>query len=216
MAGEVVGITAAIVESGENLNFAIPINDAKQLLVAKSSKLQNLPNEPESVAADGVPSTVDDGSSANNIARHYYRQLLDAGAFLLLGKALRRAWCQLRTMLASAMIPVQTPSSTFIALGYDQEYEEVSSKWNKLLPGRSSSDYAEIERYYTQMQRIQLINGYDYMRFIHGDVLKSYPPDVQKVYRDGAHSLYADIYESGVKTKALTYVELDHNRRMAR
>ncbi len=111
MAGEVVGITAAIVESGENLNFAIPINDAKQLLVAKSSKLQNLPNEPESARADGVPSTVDDGSSANNIARHYYRQLLDAGAFLLLGKALRRAWCQLRTMLASAMIPVQTPSS---------------------------------------------------------------------------------------------------------
>src|ERR1035438_8100458 len=32
MAGEVVGITTLYLEGGENLNFAIPINDAKLLL----------------------------------------------------------------------------------------------------------------------------------------------------------------------------------------
>ena len=51
MAGEVVGITTLYLKGGENLNFAIPINDAKQLLLAKSSKIQALPNESEPVKA---------------------------------------------------------------------------------------------------------------------------------------------------------------------
>lgn len=34
MAGEVVGITSSGIEEGENLNFAIPINDAKELLLS--------------------------------------------------------------------------------------------------------------------------------------------------------------------------------------
>jgi S1-C subfamily serine protease len=45
MAGEVVGITTMHLRGGENLNFAIPINDAKHLLVADSTKLKELPNE---------------------------------------------------------------------------------------------------------------------------------------------------------------------------
>src|ERR1700694_873091 len=44
MAGEVVGINTMYLEGGENLNFAIPSNDAKRLLLAKSSKIQALPN----------------------------------------------------------------------------------------------------------------------------------------------------------------------------
>jgi hypothetical protein len=51
MAGEVVGITTLKFKGGENLNFAIPINDAKLLLQKRSAKLQNLPNE-----ADGATS----------------------------------------------------------------------------------------------------------------------------------------------------------------
>jgi S1-C subfamily serine protease len=47
MAGEVVGITTLHVRSGENLNFAIPINDVKPLLLNKYSKVRPLPNEPE-------------------------------------------------------------------------------------------------------------------------------------------------------------------------
>jgi len=62
MAGEVVGITTLYLKGGENLNFAIPINDVKGLLPAESSKIQALPNETEPVKAqthDGdAPSSV--------------------------------------------------------------------------------------------------------------------------------------------------------------
>ncbi len=54
MAGEVVGITTMYLKGGENLNFAIPINDAKRLLLDKSTTIQALPNEPEPVQA-GTP-----------------------------------------------------------------------------------------------------------------------------------------------------------------
>ena len=47
MAGEVVGVTTLRLKGGENLNFAIPINDAKRLLPANSSGDQGLPNESE-------------------------------------------------------------------------------------------------------------------------------------------------------------------------
>jgi Trypsin-like peptidase domain len=49
MAGEVVGITTLYSPGGENLNFAIPINDAKRLLLAKEPKIRDLPNEAEQV-----------------------------------------------------------------------------------------------------------------------------------------------------------------------
>jgi len=45
MAGEVIGITSMYLEGGENLNFAIPINDAKRLLQHQFNSLHQLPNE---------------------------------------------------------------------------------------------------------------------------------------------------------------------------
>ena len=47
MTGEVIGITSMYFEGGENLNFAIPVNDAKRLLSNQSATLSSLPNEPE-------------------------------------------------------------------------------------------------------------------------------------------------------------------------
>ena len=47
MAGEVVGITSAVIVGGENLNFAIPIDDVKPMLRATFSAVSALPNEPE-------------------------------------------------------------------------------------------------------------------------------------------------------------------------
>jgi hypothetical protein len=77
MAGEVVGITTMYLKDGENLNFAIPINDAKRLLATESLKIQGLPDESETMqgqASDGVPPP-----SAGLSARDYYKQLYDAG-----------------------------------------------------------------------------------------------------------------------------------------
>lgn len=45
MFGEVIGINAMFLEGGENLNFAIPVNDAKNLLSTKSAMVHSLPNE---------------------------------------------------------------------------------------------------------------------------------------------------------------------------
>jgi len=51
MAGEVIGITSGINENGENLNFAIPVNDAKRLLNKQYAVMHGLPNEPEETDA---------------------------------------------------------------------------------------------------------------------------------------------------------------------
>jgi hypothetical protein len=47
MAGEVVGITTSHIRGGENLNFAIPINDVKTLLAKEISTVRPLPDEAE-------------------------------------------------------------------------------------------------------------------------------------------------------------------------
>jgi V8-like Glu-specific endopeptidase len=44
MVGEVVGITTLHIKGGENLNFAIPINDLKPILQTSFSKLADFPN----------------------------------------------------------------------------------------------------------------------------------------------------------------------------
>src|ERR1700674_172974 len=62
MRGEVVGINTMYLEGGENLNFAIPVNDAKLLLSHQSAKLQTLPNELISAPGDAPPSTTDEGT----------------------------------------------------------------------------------------------------------------------------------------------------------
>jgi S1-C subfamily serine protease len=46
MSGEVVGITTSGLRGGENLNFAIPINDVKLMLKATFSTVSALPDEP--------------------------------------------------------------------------------------------------------------------------------------------------------------------------
>ena len=55
MTGEVIGITTLYLKGGENLNFAIPVNDAKRLIQTGSTKLQQLPNEPELVTTTESP-----------------------------------------------------------------------------------------------------------------------------------------------------------------
>ncbi len=61
MAGEVVGITTLYLKGGENLNFAIPINDAKLVLDKRSDLLQSLPVETEKGAP---PSKIEPSAKA--------------------------------------------------------------------------------------------------------------------------------------------------------
>jgi S1-C subfamily serine protease len=62
MLGEVIGINTMYLEGGENLNFAIPINDAKLLLSNQSATLQSLPNEAEEAPTE-VSKTREDPAS---------------------------------------------------------------------------------------------------------------------------------------------------------
>src|SRR5208282_2371995 len=81
MAGEVVGITTMYLKGGENLNFAIPINDAKPLLFANASKLQNFPDESPNTesASTEQASTAHEGPVVQVASPQfkYYNELLE-------------------------------------------------------------------------------------------------------------------------------------------
>jgi S1-C subfamily serine protease len=72
MAGEVVGITTMYLEGGENLNFAIPIDDAKRLLLDKSTTIQAMPNESEPIQAQAL----DAAKALNWISSHMLARTL--------------------------------------------------------------------------------------------------------------------------------------------
>jgi hypothetical protein len=75
MLGEVVGITTLYLKNGENLNFAIPINDAKSL-ISIGSKVQAFPTETDTHSEAAPP------PAASPATVHgYYTQLYDAGGF---------------------------------------------------------------------------------------------------------------------------------------
>ena len=82
MAGEVVGITTLYLKGGENLNFAIPVNDAK-LLLSAGSKVQDFPlDTSDPLASLGTPATpnTEPAPSLNpTTARSFYKQFYDAG-----------------------------------------------------------------------------------------------------------------------------------------
>jgi len=77
MEGQVIGITTMYLKGGENLNFAIPINDAKPLLEASSSKLEPFPNaapEEEQQSATSAAANV----QINSPSFKYYQDMLAA------------------------------------------------------------------------------------------------------------------------------------------
>ena len=83
MAGEVIGITALFLKGGENLNFAIPVNDAKPLIQHRSAALQNLPNEveketPKETHVEATPAPAVVGQGLDSPAFQQYQELLRA------------------------------------------------------------------------------------------------------------------------------------------
>src|SRR5438876_410772 len=203
MTGEVIGITTLHLKGGENLNFAIPINDAKRLLRTNSSRLQNLPDELDTAHTGESPSTEGEGPRATSIARRYYQQLFDAGAFSSGGKGY--LWTAPTVdYVCFSDEPDSDTFFTFVAHGYDQEYAEVYAKWFKLVTD-SSSDFQEVEKYYRRMQTIERTADYPYLHFFSADEFNEYTSAAQKVWRDGIRSLMAHVYEKGVKVASRMY-----------
>jgi V8-like Glu-specific endopeptidase len=80
MTGEVIGINTMFLGDGQNLNFAIPVNDAKRLLSTRSTMLQNLPNEaePKEAPPEESPAPPSAGQGLNSPAYRQYQELLKA------------------------------------------------------------------------------------------------------------------------------------------
>jgi len=79
MEGQVVGITTLYLKGGENLNFAIPINDAKDLLLTHPAKPSDFPNV--SASSDTTSSTDVQQASEPQISSpqfKYYQEMLAA------------------------------------------------------------------------------------------------------------------------------------------
>jgi Trypsin-like peptidase domain len=83
LAGEVVGITTAALVGGENLNFAVPIDDVKKLLALPAAQaLVAFPNEPEAPAAVGQEAAAPaDGSPSLEDAQQWMKDNIGVGAW---------------------------------------------------------------------------------------------------------------------------------------
>jgi Trypsin-like peptidase domain len=79
MRGEVVGINTMYLAGGENLNFAIPVNEAKLLLSNQSTNLKSLPNEVEKEThGEASPELPLVGQTSDSPAYRQYQELLKA------------------------------------------------------------------------------------------------------------------------------------------
>jgi len=86
MEGQVIGVTTMYLKGGENLNFAIPINAAKSLLLMQHARLLGFPNV--SVSPDTTTSSEVQQASEPTITSpqfKYYQQMLAAKDQAILG-----------------------------------------------------------------------------------------------------------------------------------
>lgn len=181
MLGEVVGINTMYLEGGENLNFAIPVNDAKLLLLSQSASLRDLPNETEPVKAQAedheVPSS----------ARDYFQQLRDAGGF------------PERTMsfVCFADGAHSDEFFTFQAFAYDENYSNAADEAMEL------GDVKKIQKQMDITQAIQM--KAPYVNFMLNPAFKALPSDAQEFSRSGGRILFSTLYTKGVKDISTEY-----------
>jgi S1-C subfamily serine protease len=203
MAGEVIGITTMYLKGGENLNFAIPINDAKPLLEVDSSKLQEFPNETESTetqkqahAENASPTAPGAAVKTPVSARDYYQQLVVAGGF---SGGLPGYVCFSDDSNSGTFF-------TFRAYAYDAEYYNAQAK----LPTFEQAQAAgfpnvtpEEKTQFNIMERVQ--RTAPYVSFLMKGWLESFPQEAQQFFRSGGRVLDETVYEKGVKVNTIEY-----------
>lgn len=215
MAGEVVGVTSMHLKGGENLNFAIPINDAKHLLLAKSSKLLSFPNQPapaetQTQEANAPSPTPAPAAQTAPTARDYYKQLYDAGGFakLIAEDQLSPRNTVIPAILHYACFNDDNDSEEFFvftAFRFDQAYSDAAVSLLKIAKqyvdaglhdGGVMHDPKAIQSIQT-MREIQQTTPY--VVFYQGDWAhwSSIYPKTDPKYRLGI--LSADFYKKGVK-----------------
>jgi V8-like Glu-specific endopeptidase len=133
MAGKVVGITTLYIKGGENLNFAVPINDAKGLILS-DSKIQDFPNElePHSTGADAPPSA---GSSPQQNKRFDLRGDVLGESFRELKSPKDTIFVGVKKISDAEFSTIWRGKSTFAnrAAQFEMEFREVASSSDPVL-----------------------------------------------------------------------------------
>ncbi|HEV2306447.1 MAG TPA: trypsin-like peptidase domain-containing protein [Candidatus Acidoferrales bacterium] len=194
MGGKVVGITTLYLKGGENLNFAIPINDAKHLLfLARSAKPQAFPNESEPTEAQAQDeNSSTPASQTNPTARDYYKQLYDAGGFSGVSNG----------YVCFDEAPQSVGFLVIQAIAYDEAYEKAFDKATQIM---FTKDWREDPEKVKEFQSAVNAEGeiqkqWPYVSFVGDDFFQpGIPADVQKFLRGGGRILRMDWYSRGVK-----------------
>jgi len=220
MAGEVVGITTLYLKDGENLNFAIPINDAKRLLSA-DSKVHDFPNETESVKSETHDGDAPSSSARPTAARAYYTQLYDAGGFFRSipvtnsdGKS-----DALRALDKDYVCFSDDQQSggffAFDTMAYDEKYSKASAAEQEIMeqygPRELNKNAEKYEEYLDASHTVETIQQrVPYVSFLDDHILGVFPSKMQTYLRQGGRLLAADFYRKGVKSGEAEY-EWDGN-----
>lgn len=211
MAGEVIGVTTMYLKGGENLNFATPINDAKRLLLAKFSKLQDLPNKAEPVKAQ-TPDR-DAPSSQSLTDRDYYKQLYDAGGFFKSIPVMTNGKPDVSTTLERRYVCFNDDTHSgeffaFDAFAYDETYAKAFDKTTQIMFTKDwRQDPEKVEEFQKASNAEREIqNQWPYVSFLGDDFFQpGLPADLQKFFRQGGRVLDADFYSKGVKSNTAEY-----------
>jgi Trypsin-like peptidase domain len=213
MAGEVIGITTYGIKGGENLNFAIPVNDAKHLLLTRFSKIQGLPNE-----AEGVKRQKHDGDatpSGNLGARDYYQQLYDAGGFSSSIATTSHGEPEISTVPSATHVCFEDDAGavdffTFFAMGYDEAYAKASAKSKEIVLQKDWKQNPDKVREF-----IEAVNTYEviqkrspYVGLLPDEVMNvlgAETPELEKYLRQGGRLLEMHLYSKGVRTATLQF-----------
>jgi S1-C subfamily serine protease len=198
MAGEVIGITTAGVEGGENLNFAIPINDAKRLLLARSAKIQALPNKTEWVVTSEedvrspVKTPAQPGATIKLVppaaqaptSGSQSKQTIDLSA------GLPRGFVYYQQLRDAGAFSERSPDYVCFSDDRDSDTFFTFTAWA----------YAE--------DLLKSWSNAPYVTFLNADLLKEFFPQdqqFQQFLRSGGRALEESIYEKGVKVTSIEY-----------
>ena len=195
MAGEVIGITTLYLKGGENLNFAIPINDAKRLLLNQSGKLQNLPDESRPVKAQTHDPDV------QSSARDYYQNLHEAGGF---------SEDKASFVCFTDDAPHSVDFLTLRALAYDEDYSKAADTAMQL-DSAATPNKEEIEKQMGIAHAIQ--QKAPYVKFILNSGLITLALAEQQFFRSGGRVLVTTLYTKGVKAGDTQY-QWNENRHL--
>ena len=212
MMGEVIGITTMYIKGGENLNFAIPINDAKRLLLSKSSTLRDWPNEHESAKTEKQDHEEHAASTElakgtwplgfGSVARSFYDQDYNAGVFAPeeFATAPDGSKITLGRMRNADYVCFSDDARsdeffTFTAWAYDKEYD-----------GTSHAKSSDREEFVKQMKIRKVIEqGAPYISFLSGEVVNQMQSGEREFFLSGRRHLEKDVYSKGVKIDMLEY-----------